>query len=75
MKARVYPIVKQIWLLLPFINRLYCYGSHREHNSLPFGWIARLHLLQCDQIGRFIALWATFQILWQQLLCPNLLHS
>ena len=22
---------------------------------------------QCDQIGRFIALWATFQSLWQQL--------
>ena len=23
----------------------------------------------------FIGLWATFQILWQQLVCPNLLHS
>ena len=30
---------------------------------------------QCDQIGRFIGLWATFQSLWQQLICPNLLHS
>ena len=29
---------------------------------------------QCDQIGRFIGLWATFQRLWQQLICPNLLH-
>ena len=28
---------------------------------------------QCDQIGRFIALWANFQSLWQQLICPNLL--
>ena len=30
---------------------------------------------QCDQIGRFIGLWATFQSLWQQLICPNLSHS
>ena len=29
------------------------------------------HHLQCDQIGQFIALWATFQSLWQQLFCPN----
>ena len=27
--------------------------------------------LQCDQIERFIALWATFLSLWQQLLSPN----
>ena len=26
---------------------------------------------QCDRIGRFIALWATFLSLWQQLFCPN----
>ena len=31
--------------------------------------------VQCDQIGRFIGLWATFESLWQQLICPNLLHS
>ena len=30
---------------------------------------------QCDQIVRFIASWATIQILWTQLICPNLLHS
>ena len=29
---------------------------------------------QHDQIGRFNALWATFQNLWQQLFCPNCLH-
>ena len=28
----------------------------------------------CDQIGRFIAFWATFQSLWQQLFCPNCPH-
>ena len=30
---------------------------------------------QCDQIGRFIGLWATFISLWQQLICPNLPNS
>ena len=30
--------------------------------------------LQRDQIGRFIALWASFQSLWQQLFCPNCPH-
>ena len=29
---------------------------------------------QRDQIGRFIALWATFQSLWQQLFYPNCPH-
>ena len=29
----------------------------------------------CDQIGRFIGLWETFQSLWQQLICPILPHS
>ena len=30
---------------------------------------------QCDQIGRFIALWATYQSPWQQLFFPNRPHS
>ena len=30
---------------------------------------------QCDQIGRFIGLWATFQSLWQKLISSNLVHS
>ena len=29
---------------------------------------------QCDQIGRFVALWANFESLWQQLFCPNRPH-
>ena len=29
---------------------------------------------QCDQIGLFITLWATFQSPWQQLFCPNCQH-
>ena len=31
-------------------------------------------LVQCDQIGHIIALWPTFQSLWQQLFCPNYPH-
>ena len=31
--------------------------------------------VQCDQIGRFIGLWAAFQSLWEQFICPNLIHS
>ena len=27
------------------------------------------------RIGRFIGIWVTFQSLWQQLICPNILHS
>ena len=34
-----------------------------------------LYSCQCDQIWRFIGLWATFWSLWQQLICPNLPHS
>ena len=30
---------------------------------------------QCDQIGQFFGLWATFQSLRQQLICPNFPHS
>ena len=33
--------------------------------------VSNVGSLQCDQIGRFIAPWATFQSLWQQLFCPN----
>ena len=34
----------------------------------------RVYNYQCDQIRWFIALWATFQSLWQQLICPNCPH-
>ena len=30
---------------------------------------------QCDQIGQFITLWATFHSPWQQLICPNCPHN
>ena len=40
-----------------------------------FGLLRRQVNDQCDQIGRFIGLSATFQSLWQQLICPNLPDS
>ena len=30
---------------------------------------------QCDQIGRFIGLWATFQSLWQQLISSEIIFG
>ena len=43
--------------------------SRRLKQHLPIGtdW----HQNQCDQIGRFISLTATFQSLWQQFICPH----
>ena len=38
-------------------------------------WVIFFCFVQCDQIGRFLGLWATFLSLWQQLVCPNLPHS
>ena len=56
-------------------------GTHRENPptlkqcSMRTCFITQpLTLEQCDQIGRFIGLWATFEGLWQQLICPNLPH-
>ena len=43
-------------------------------NYLPNFKMAGMHNEQCDQIGRFIAFWATFPSLWQQLFCPNRPH-
>ena len=61
--------------------------SRRSNLLMPFSpcrlptqkrhFCDRVYLLgaQCDQIGQFIGLWATFQSLWQQLICPNLPRS
>ena len=37
-------------------------------------WTSRLAQKKCDQNGRFITLWVTFQSLWQQLFCPKCKH-
>ena len=49
-----------------------------HHSNGPL-WQENIHnwfeaWSQCNQIGWFIGLWPTFQNLWQQLICPNLLH-
>ena len=48
--------------------------SCRSQNDLLQA-ISSSGLLQCDQIGRFIGFWATFQSLLHQLFCPNCPHS
>ena len=49
--------------------------SHSHTNKYREAQFSFLSVyLQCDQIGRFNALWVTFQSLWQQLFCPNCLH-
>ena len=43
-----------------------------QHTVVQFTWVT---CNQCDQIWRFIGLWATFKSFWQQLIFPNLSHS
>ena len=45
-----------------------------EMNRLFSAWHIAVKQ-QGDQIGRFIGLWATFQSLRQQFICPSLPHS
>ena len=49
--------------------------SKANQSALFQGCYATLEVVHCDQIGRFNGLWETFQSLWQQLICLNLLHS
>ena len=55
---------------LPIASRYLRMGSNR-FSCLLHRYISNG---QCDQIGRFIALWATFQSLRQQLFFPNCPH-
>ena len=48
--------------------------SKTTKNNLYFSLSKYAICNQCHQIGRFIALWATFQSLWYQLFCPNCPH-
>ena len=49
--------------------------THGRPPWIPMRPLLHLNWGQCDQIGRFIRLWPTFQSLWPQLICSNLLHS
>ena len=51
---------------------LVCFKHNSQHTTRAD---MSLHPSQCDQIGRFIALWAAFKSLWQQIYCPNLTYS
>ena len=53
-------------------------GQQQPRTVIPLGldWIDSSDAsTQCDQIGQFIRLWAPFQSLWKQLICPNLQYS
>ena len=63
----------------PSVQLIFC---HRYFNFLHTFYLlffpecgSILGVDQCDHIGPFIGLWATFQSLWPQLFCQNLLHS
>ena len=66
---------KQANLLLMWLNLKN--NTEGQAYSDPSSWkVSEYSLLQqqCDQIGQFIVLWATFQSLLQQLFCPNCPH-
>ena len=55
----------------------YLSNSHFDTHILSLSLFHNTHILphcQCDQIGRFIILWATFQSPGQPLFCPNRQH-
>ena len=58
----------------PFLS-ICVFQSHSQPFSpyLPM-LLCALDRAQCDQIERFIGLWATFQSPWQQLFCPKCQH-
>ena len=64
--------------LLTFVLHTSTYTIGLSHRYVTWGChigmptVTHIHF---DQIGRFIGLWANFQSLWQQLICPNLPHS
>ena len=56
-------------------NQRYKITTQACHLKLKPFQSVELTSLQRVQIGQFIALWATFQSLYQQFICPNLPHS
>ena len=62
-------------LLYFVILQCHCFAVLLLFLILPYKTISAeinfLLLNQCDQIGRFIGLWATFSSLWQQLVLPK----
>ena len=60
------------------VKLMLCFGAQKQSLAIllipnaTFSYFF-VSLNQSDEIGRFIGLWATFQSLWQHLICPNLL--
>ena len=61
---------------MPNLVRLFKIGScgFKKRHIPVFHFLHYQIQTRCDQIGRFIVLWATFQSRLQQLFCPNCLH-
>ena len=55
-------------------NQYYGLVGRRIRGKLERKSMIFMHAVQCDQIGVLIALWATFQSLWNQLFCQNCPH-
>ena len=70
-------IASVVTLPLPLPGYLQLWSKDYKLESFMLLTEVRVHEYrwQCDLIGRYIGLWATFQSIWQQLICPNLLHS
>ena len=66
--THMYPLYQCTYLSIMHIHSLI--HTQNYFFSLPHNEA----LNQCDQIGRFIARWATFQSQWQQLFYPNCPH-
>ena len=57
--------------MVPFVYLVLINETKRCVN-ISYYSLRTYRLDQCDQIGQFIGLRATFKSLWQQLICPNL---
>ena len=66
-------------LVMLLVNRKFVKLGPRKPNLCDIDFhvcatFGKVTYKQCDQIKQLIALWATFQSLWQQLFCPNFRH-
>ena len=60
-----------VWHSIDSGDFLWCSDKHSRCSQFSYLGCP----IQCDQIGRFIGLWAIFWSLWLQLICPNFQHS
>ena len=65
----------QTSLQLSLLTHVHKFVLESYRNFTFLRLLPKLRHRHCDQIGRFIGLWATFERFWQPLICPNLTHS